>query len=79
MDDKLEKVATFHSHYGAMVFKKKMGVCCYLAPVPRSLSSSCGTAAFFKGDMNQSLIDENLEAVYILENGKYKRIYGEEE
>lgn len=79
MDTNLEKVATFHSHYGAMVFKRKMGEGCELKPVPRSLSSSCGTAAFFSKDVDPSIIDENLEAIYIVENNKYKRIYGEEE
>ena len=79
MDNRVEKVATFHSHYGAMVFKKRVGESCRLAPVPRSLSSSCGTAAFFSSNIDSSLIDENVEAIYLLEQGKYKKIYGEEE
>lgn len=40
-------VATFENHYKAMLFKKGMGEECVLKPVPRLLSSSCGTAAFF--------------------------------
>lgn len=78
MDNSIEKVATFHSHYGAMVFKKKLSSECVLAPVPRSLSSSCGTAAFFSVDVPEDLYDENLEAIYIVENGEYRMIYGEE-
>ncbi len=78
MDNTLEKVATFHSHYGAMVFKRRMGDGCRLAPVPRALSSSCGTAAFFSGEVDEKAIDDNLEAIYIVDGNGYKRIYGEE-
>ena len=77
MADKLEKVATFYSHYGAMLFKKRIGDSCYLAPVPRSLSSSCGTAAFFSCELDDSLIDENLGGIYLVEEGHFRRIYGE--
>ncbi len=77
MDDKVEKIATFHSHYAAMLFKKKLGQDCYLAPVPRSLSSSCGTAAFFSGEVDQSLLNEDLEAIYHIKDGKYEKIYGD--
>lgn len=43
-------VATFFSHFGATRFRRlcrEHGVECRLAPVPRTLSSSCGTCAFF--------------------------------
>ena len=43
-------VATFFSHFGATRFRRlcrERRVACRLAPVPRSLSSSCGTCAFF--------------------------------
>ena len=43
-------VATFFSHFGATCFRRlcrDRGVPCELSPVPRSLSSSCGTCAFF--------------------------------
>ncbi len=70
--------ATFHNHYGALLFKKKLGENCFLKPVPRSLSSSCGTAAFFSLPFSEDLINEYLEGVFIMENGKYRRIYGEE-
>lgn len=44
-------IATFHSHYGAMCFKKaleKQGISVTLRPVPRHLSASCGTCARFE-------------------------------
>lgn len=44
-------VATFFSHFGAMRFRRlcrERGVAAELMPVPRSLSSSCGTCARFE-------------------------------
>lgn len=73
-------VATFENHYKAMLFKKGMGRGCILRPVPRLLSSSCGTAAFFQGDDPVTLTEESaclVEAVYRYEgeegdsNGRY--------
>ena len=73
-----EYVATFHNHYGALLFKKKIGENCYLKPVPRALSSSCGTAAFFSLPFSEDMVNEYLEGVFVFENGAYRRIYGEE-
>ena len=42
----MKMIATFYSHFGATRFMKKCKDCGYqakLMPVPRSLSSSCGT------------------------------------
>ncbi len=77
--EKVSYVATFHNHYGALLFKKKLGENCSLKPVPRVLSSSCGTAAFFSLPFSPDLINEYLEGVFVSENGKYRRIYGEEQ
>jgi hypothetical protein len=44
-------VATFYAHFGAVRFRRlcrEKGVACELSPVPRALSSSCGTCAFFE-------------------------------
>lgn len=46
------RVATFFSHYGAMRCKKlcdALGWRADLMPVPRSLSSSCGTCVRYEG------------------------------
>ena len=43
-------IATFFSHFGATRFRRlcrERGVACELMPVPRSMSSSCGTCARF--------------------------------
>ena len=66
-------VATFENHYKAMLFKKGMGQGCVLRPVPRLLSSSCGTAASFHGSSPMSLDPALLQltdAVYRFEEGK---------
>lgn len=44
-------VATFFAHIGAIRFHKLCqadGLCAELRPVPRTLSSSCGTCVFFE-------------------------------
>ena len=46
----MEFVVTFYSHFDGILFKKefeKKDIEVKLGPVPRRLSSSCGTAAFF--------------------------------
>ena len=46
-------VATFHTHLAAMrtcAALKKDGLEAKLAPVPRRLSSSCGTCVFYQGE-----------------------------
>lgn len=77
-DKEISYVATFHNHYGALLFKKKIGEKCYLKPVPRALSSSCGTAAFFSLPFSHDMVNEYLEGVYAFDGATYRRIYGEE-
>ena len=58
---------TFFSHYGAMRFKKNMearGVAVTLMPVPRFLSSSCGTCARLDDRDAVNLPMEDVEGVY---------------
>lgn len=46
-------IITFYSHFGAIRFKKnyeKNGIAVTLMPVPRFLSSSCGTCAELKSE-----------------------------
>lgn len=45
--------ATFYSHFGAIRFKRLcdgLGIKASLMPVPRSLSSSCGTCVRFEAE-----------------------------
>ena len=49
----MKLIATFYSHFGAVRFVqqcKAAGVAAKLAPVPRNLSSSCGTCARYEWD-----------------------------
>lgn len=49
----MKYIATFYSHFGAIRFKKlcgKQGISVTVMPVPRSLSSSCGTCAAYGGN-----------------------------
>jgi len=48
-------IATFYSHFGAIRFKKEYASeiqKAKLMPVPRDLSSSCGTCVSFESDEN---------------------------
>ena len=47
----MQYIATFFSHFGAVRFQHlctERGWQAQVRPVPRSLSSSCGTCVFFK-------------------------------
>jgi hypothetical protein len=82
-------VATFENHYKAMLFRKGMGPVCTLRPVPRCLSSSCGTSAFFtlevqadtsaKACSSVDTLSQELkalvESIYEFKNGEYHEVY----
>ena len=79
-------IATFFSHFGALRFQKlcsQLGWPARLAPVPRSLSSSCGTCVLFqtaelaKNDLSH-LITPELEQLVLDDNG-YTFLYTVEE
>lgn len=62
-------VATFHTHLAALrscrALQKAGDTEARMAPVPRALSSSCGTCVFYQGEGPLlSLLDRDLEAVY---------------
>ncbi len=75
-------VATFFSHFGAMSFKKKCdkeGYPAVIMPVPRNLSSSCGTCVKFTGlaeTVKNWNCDELEQLAKILEGGGCFRLYG---
>ena len=63
-----EYVATFHTHLSALLTSRKLtglGVRAQMMPVPRKLSSSCGTCVrYMADDPHLSAMDEDTEAVY---------------
>ena len=74
-------IATFFSHFGAIRFKK---ICeeqrwpAQLMPVPRDLSSSCGTCVRYEGSCPSQLSDEEERVVAVTEQG-YRALYQAED
>ena len=79
----IEYIATFYSHYGAICFRKScqsMGLEAVVMPVPRNLSSSCGTGVRFhslKDSFPQ--INEELEQIVQVTPDGYQPVYCAEE
>lgn len=75
-------IATFYSHYGAIQFRKnceKMNLEAVIMPVPRDLSSSCGTCVRFEaGDMFPEK-NEEVEQIVRMESDGYVCIYHADE
>ena len=73
-------IATFYSHFGAVRFKKeckKENISAEAMPVPRDLSSSCGTCVKFETDKAIDTFtwsQEVEQVVEIMESG-YKLHY----
>ena len=62
----MKYIATFYSHFGAIRFKREApeGVTnIELRPVPRNLSSSCGTSASFEADESFTFKEDPTEEI----------------
>lgn len=61
-------LATFHTHLAALLTHRALsgaGVEARMAPVPRKISSSCGTCVFYTADDPcLALLDRDTESVY---------------
>jgi len=73
-------IATFHTHLAALrscnALKKAGAASARLAPVPRRLSSSCGTCALYEGDDPLlACMDADVEAVYRRENETFTLLH----
>lgn len=72
-------IVTFYTHYGAVRFDRQCrqsGIAVKMMPVPRKLSSSCGTCVIFEAD-SPSFVrpDEDLERCYLVkENNVYEKV-----
>ncbi len=63
-------IATFYSHFGAVRFKKKCKkeeITAEAMPVPRDLSSSCGTCVKFETDKDISTFTWSQEVEQVVE------------
>lgn len=63
-------LATFHTHLAALKTHRAMtaaGITARMAPVPRKISSSCGTCVFYSAEEPcYDRLDTDTEAVYLL-------------
>lgn len=68
-------VATFHTHLSALLTFRTLeqkGISAWMAPVPRRLSSSCGTCVFYEADLPcADLMDADAERIYRTEDESY--------
>ena len=77
----MQYIATFFSHFGAVRFQRSCeaaGIPATLMPVPRSLSSSCGTCVFFKTEALEdaaSLQTPELEQIVREREDGYEVLY----
>ena len=77
----MKYIATFYSHFGAIRFKREApdGVTnIELRPVPRDLSSSCGTSASFDAGENLTFTDdptEEIEQIVAVTDDGYRTIF----
>ena len=64
----LQYLATFHTHLSAMLSCQALqseGLTARMTPVPRALSSSCGTCVRYEGEgAHRELLDADAEALY---------------
>ena len=73
-------IATFYSHFGAVRYKKyceNRGISARMMPVPRSLSSSCGTCVKYEGElqMPDGACDEEIEQIVRQLDSGYEVVY----
>ncbi len=78
-----EYIATFHTHLSAMLSFQALqqaGCKAKMQPVPRALSSSCGTCVRFSAQTNcRSLLDADAEALYAVQDGAYTLLWQNED
>lgn len=72
-------IATFYSHFGAVRFKRtleKNRIPAKVMPVPRSLSSSCGTCvSFTAADYPKDDLHGEVEQIAIVLPDGYETVY----
>ncbi len=75
-------VATFHTHVAALITCRTLtgrGVSARMAPVPRRLSSSCGTCVFFTAETPVlDAMAQDVEGVYLQQGQQYTRLFSNE-
>lgn len=73
-------IATFHTHLAALRTHRSLadkGLSSQMTPVPRKLSSSCGTCVRYQSVAPElDSMDRDTEAVYEDEGGEYTLVHG---
>ena len=75
-------IATFYSHFGAIRCKKlceAQGLSARAMPVPRDLSSSCGTCVRWEGDIPAAMPTEETEQIVRVTPSGYETVYQAED
>lgn len=71
-------LATFHTHLAALKTHRalqKEGVEARMAPVPRKISSSCGTCVMYRAENAcEHCIDQDAEAIYHIDGEQVAQI-----
>ena len=71
-------IATFHSHFGALSYCKaltKQGIAAKPMPVPRKVSSSCGTCVYYEHSEFIEMDECELDAIYCEMEDGLERVY----
>ena len=75
-------IATFHTHLSALMSCRSLealGAEAQMMPVPRKLSSSCGTCVRYRADSpHTEAMDEDVEAVYEICGDDYRLLMEKE-
>lgn len=75
----MEYIATFYTHFGAIKFGRLLdgkGIAYHMMPVPRKISSSCGTCVRIQGEVPMDVSgDEDLEGIYRIKPDGYEPIH----
>ena len=71
-------IATFYAHFGAIRFQRelrKSGIRGTAMPVPRDLSSSCGTCVCFEGEYFPREHNQEIQQIVKVTEKGYQCIY----
>ena len=73
-----ECIATFYTHAGAIVAHRALtqaGIDARMMPVPRRISSSCGTCVRYAAETpDAALFTQDFEALYLVEGRQYVKL-----
>ncbi len=72
----MDYLITFFTHFGAVRLYRLLereGIACGMMPVPRAVSSDCGTCVrlSYNGADPARFLSEDAEALYRIEGGRY--------